>query len=106
MIYEWLRNVENASPHPERWGWNDEPKSLSLLVEEKFNIVKMHSINSIQHGCHQMLSLGYESECDLTMMGQSWYVLLCTMAHIACSRGVLKLQHVSCRWESQRERGH
>jgi hypothetical protein len=31
--------------------------------------------------------LEYEPECDSAMMGQSWYVLPCTMGHIACSRG-------------------
>jgi hypothetical protein len=88
----WMPKERRECLPPQRVG-DDEPKSLSLLVEEKFNIVEMHSIKSIHHWRHRMLSLEYESECDLTMMGQSWYVLLCTIGHIACSRGVLKLQH-------------
>ena len=67
-------------------GWGDDPMSLSLLVEEKFNIVEMHSIKSIHYWRDQALALVYECASDLTMMGQRWYVLLCTMGHIACSQ--------------------
>jgi hypothetical protein len=83
MINEYVRNARNA-PSPR--GWGDESMSLSLLVEEKFNIVEMHSIKSIHHWRDQALALVYECESDLTMMGQRWYVLLCTMGHIACSQ--------------------
>lgn len=69
-------------PSPRMRG-GDDPMSFSLLVKEKFNIVEMHSIKSIHYWRDEALAVVYECASDLTMVGQRWYVLLCTMEHIA-----------------------